>query len=91
MGFVALLRINFGGFIVQIRKKIFQIVLVLGWLIWSLPVFAIGDHKEHPGQPNPGSTKTGKHGGYSGGHGGKGKHGGHGYGRRKGPPKDIKK
>ena len=91
MGFVALLRINFGGFIVKIRKKIIQIVLVLGWLIWSLPVFAIGDHEGHPGKSAPGSAKTGKHGGYSGSHGGgKGKHGGgHGYGRRKGPPKDI--
>ena len=73
----------------KIRQKIFQIVLVLGWLIWSLPVFAIGNHEGHPGKSAPGNAKTGKHGGYSGGHGGKGKHGGHGYGRRKGPPKDI--
>ena len=52
----------------QIRKKIFQIVLVLASLIWSLPVFAVGDPEGQPGQPKPGVAKTGKHGGYSGGH-----------------------
>ena len=72
----------------QIRKKIFQFVLILGWLSWSFSVFASGNHESHSGQPN--HAKRGGKGGYSGGHGGKGKHGGHhGYGRRKGPPKDI--
>ena len=79
-----------------IRKKIVQVILVLGWLVWSLPVFAAGGHEakpgEHPGKQGSshGGPSGGKHGGYSGGHGAKGKHGGHGYGRRKGPPKDIK-
>ena len=78
-----------------IRKKIVQVILVLGWLVWSLPVFAAGSHEaqsgEHPGKKGSshGGPPGGKHGGYSGGHGAKGKHGGHGYGRRKGPPKDI--
>ena len=37
-----------------IRKKIVQVILVLGWLVWSLPVFAAGGHEaksgEHPGK-----------------------------------------
>ena len=73
-----------------IRKKIFHLVLVLGWLGWSLPVFASGEHEGgHPGKHGD-AKDAGKHGGYSGKHAGKGKKGGHhGYSRRKGPPADI--
>ena len=72
-----------------IRKKIVQVILVLGWLFWSLPVFASGEHEGQPGKHGDAKT-AGKHGGYDGKHGGKGKKGGHhGYSRRKGPPKDI--
>ncbi|MEO2044554.1 MAG: hypothetical protein ABGX43_08110, partial [Nitrospinaceae bacterium] len=76
-----------------INKKIVQGVLVLGWLIWSLPVMGAGEHSPHEGKQM--GHGAGKHSSYGGagkrGHaGGKGgKHGGHGYGRPKGPPVDI--
>ena len=72
-----------------IQKKVLQGVLVLGWLVWSLPAVGEGEHSPHEGkQAEHGS---GKHDGHPGeakkGHGGK--HSGHGYGRPKGPPADI--
>ena len=72
-----------------IQKKVLQGVLVLGWLVWSLPAVGAGEHSPHEGkQAEHGS---GKHGGHPGSEkkGYSGKHSGHGYGRPKGPPTDI--
>ena len=67
------------------HKKVVQGVLVLGWLIWSLPAIGAGEHSPHEGKQMDQSSE--KHGGVK--HGKGGKHGGHGYGRRMGPPTDI--
>ncbi|HIE80485.1 MAG TPA: hypothetical protein EYQ03_07625, partial [Nitrospinaceae bacterium] len=64
------------------HKKVVQGVLVLGWLIWSLPAMGEGEHSSHEGKQM--SQESVKHGG-----GKAGKHGGHSYGHRRGPPTDI--
>ena len=48
-----------------IRKKIVQVILVLGWLVWSLPVFAAGSHEAQSGE-HPGKIGS-SHGGPPGG------------------------
>ncbi len=62
-----------------IHKKVLQGVLVLGWLVWSLPAIGAGEHSPHEGQQT--EHGSGKHGGHDGaakkGHGGGGKQGGH--------------
>ncbi len=84
-----------------IHKKIVQGALVLGWLVWSLPAMAAGEHSEGQehisGNHGDAGAAKGEHGGGNHGahvsgnkHGGAGgKHGGHGYGRPTGPPADI--
>mgnify|MGYP006966956152 CR=1 FL=1 len=64
------------------HKKVVQGVLVLGWLIWSLPAMGAGEHSSHEGKQM--SQESVKHG-----DGKAGKHGGHSYGPRRGPSADI--
>ncbi|MGK0178667.1 MAG: hypothetical protein ACI8PD_000455, partial [Nitrospinales bacterium] len=52
--------------IVLIRKKIVQVILVLGWLVWSLPVFAAGEHEGEHSVKHGDAKAAGKHSGYSG-------------------------
>ena len=56
-----------------IQKKVLQGVLVLGWLVWSLPAIGAGEHS--PNEGKQAEHGSGKHGGHPGsekkGYGGK--------------------
>jgi hypothetical protein len=49
---------------VLIHKKLLQGVMVLGWLVWSLPAIGAGEQSLHEGKQA--ELGSGKHGGHPG-------------------------